>query len=111
MSWRANIVDMVTQECQNSSAPHFLKEVRDITYPYMSSSDIGVVPARTINDCIKACMQNCSCIAFVFENGKDVSDRRCYMPSEIYYTEHNSTGQSNLLAFIKVLENNSKVQS
>ncbi|XP_062105828.1 G-type lectin S-receptor-like serine/threonine-protein kinase SD2-5 [Humulus lupulus] len=106
MSSSTHIVDMVSQECQNSSAPHLLKEVRDITYPDISNADIEVVPTRTIDDCRKACLQNCSCIAFVFRNGKDISEGSCYMPSEIYSTEHNSTGQSNSLAFIKVLNTN-----
>ncbi|KAM6548753.1 hypothetical protein CsatB_020429 [Cannabis sativa] len=106
-----NNVDMVTQECENSSARYLLTEVRDITYTNISYADFGVVPTRTIDDCKTACLQNCSCIAVVFRNGNDNSDGSCYMPSEIYSTEHNSTDKSNVLAFVKVLNTNGEPEA
>ncbi|PON69348.1 Serine/threonine protein kinase [Parasponia andersonii] len=101
-----DIVDMITQECQNSPGRYLLTEVRDIIYSNSNNADVGIISIRTVNECKKACLKSCSCTAVVFTYNTDVSDGKCYMPSEIYSTRYNSTGQSNLLAFIKVLNPN-----
>ncbi|EXB92375.1 G-type lectin S-receptor-like serine/threonine-protein kinase SD2-5 [Morus notabilis] len=99
--------DMVTQECEASPKGYLLKEVRDINYSNSNNADSATVSIRTVNDCKMACLQSCSCIAVVFRYENDVSDGKCYMPSEIYSVNSNNnnniTDQGKLQAFIKVL--------
>ncbi|GMN67756.1 hypothetical protein TIFTF001_036821 [Ficus carica] len=103
--------EMVTQECNASPDGYLLSEVRDITYSNTNNADSGTVSIRTVNDCRRACLQSCSCIAVVFRYENDVSDGKCYIPSEIYSVNNNNnnnnrTDQSKLLAFVKVLNPN-----
>lgn len=109
---------LVTPLSCQSLQDHHLLTVDDVYY--FSFTDSGAAAFKNIDEasCKRACLQNCSCKAALFQYGGNVSDGDCFLPTQLFSLQNNqpSLTHFNSSAYIKVetkstASNNSSVAS
>ncbi|KAK2997567.1 hypothetical protein RJ639_025001 [Escallonia herrerae] len=88
-----------------------LKNVTDFSFTY--GFDQPLHPSTDIESCKKACLDNCTCKAALFQFKRNVSSGQCSMSSQLYslMAKQQGRGYENALAFIKIQKSSDRNKS
>ncbi|KAK2999042.1 hypothetical protein RJ639_024461 [Escallonia herrerae] len=88
-----------------------LKNVTDFSFTF--GLDQPLHPNSDVENCKKACLDNCTCKAALFQYKRNISSGQCSMPSQLYslMAKQQGRGYENALAFIKIQKSSHRNKS
>ncbi|KAK2990839.1 hypothetical protein RJ640_002454 [Escallonia rubra] len=88
-----------------------LKNVTDFSFTF--GLDQPLHPNTDVESCKKACLDNCTCKAALFQYKRNISSGQCSMPSQLYslMAKQQGRGYENALAYIKIQKSSDRNKS